>query len=82
MTQNFIVGKTKAGQTYSNKNFGQNYEPDMVQLILRLWDGATHDVNVFAYITNFSVTCAVGEVVSASISFEGHGAPYEMDMFT
>ena len=33
---------------------------------------------MFAVITGFNMTCSVGEVVSADISWTGHGAPVEL----
>lgn len=48
---------------------------DTVTLTLRLVDGSDlNDVTLTAYITNASIGAAVGEVVSAQISFQGTGA--------
>lgn len=80
MTRDLIYGKNKGSNDYSNKNFGQATEPELSHLILRLWDGATRDISVFAYITSFTISCQVGEVVTADLSFEGHGSPTDMDM--
>jgi len=60
--------------------FGENDPPTLCKLRLDLnpSSGAanTRDkIEMFAYITSFAMTCSVGEVVSADISFEGHGAP-------
>ena len=49
---------------------------DIVQLTLRLNDGATnHDVTVNAYITNASFGATVGDITRAEISFQVTGAP-------
>lgn len=48
---------------------------DTVSLTLRLTDGAVNnDVTLVAYITSASIGPAVGEVVSAQISFQATGA--------
>lgn len=48
---------------------------DLVTLTLRLSDGGTNnDITLSAYITNATIGSAVGEVVSAQISFQGTGA--------
>jgi hypothetical protein len=48
---------------------------DAVTLTLRLTDGAsTNDVTCTAYITSASIGAAVGEVVTADISFQVTGA--------
>lgn len=38
---------------------------------------ASRQTQMYAYITSFAMTCSVGEVVSADISWEAHGAPFE-----
>lgn len=48
---------------------------DAVTLTLRLVDGATNgDVTFTAYLTSVSIGAAVGEVVSAQVSFQATGA--------
>ena len=58
-------------------DYGENDEPTLCKLLLRLDGASTHDVGLYAYITSFSISANVGEVVSAEVSFEGHGAPFE-----
>lgn len=49
---------------------------DIVQMTLRLTDGATnHDVTVNAYITSVTFGATVGDVTRAEISFQVTGAP-------
>jgi len=61
-------------------DYGENEQPTLCKLRLRL-KGATsdHDMGLYAYITSFAISASVGEVVSAEVSFEGHGAPFEWD---
>lgn len=48
---------------------------DTVALTLRLADGSDlNDITLTAYITSASIGAAVGEIVSAQISFQGTGA--------
>ena len=82
MTKDLIYGKSSSGSSYSNKGFGKNDEPELSNIVLRLWDGNTRDLNVVAFVTGFTMSCAVGEVVTAEFTFEGHGAPTDMDMIT
>ena len=83
MTKDFIFGKSRGSENYGGKNFGVNNEPELSRLVLRLTNGGTnYDMNVFAYITGFTISCNVGEVVQAEITFEGHGAPQSMAMIT
>lgn len=50
-------------------------DSDTVSLMLRLVDGIDeNDIALTAYITSASIGAAVGEVVSAQISFQGTGA--------
>lgn len=47
---------------------------DLVTLTLRLADGTDlNDVTLWAYITSLSIGAAVGEIVSAQISFQATG---------
>lgn len=48
---------------------------DAVTLTLRLADGSDlNDITLSAYITSAAIGAAVGEIVSAQISFQGTGA--------
>ena len=73
----------KAGQN-NNPNsatFGSSANaPTLVLIKLALPGGkgkASRQTQMYAYITSFAMTCSVGEVVSADISWEAHGAPFE-----
>ena len=81
LTSQFIYGK-QSQTDYTSKNFGQNLEPEKSNMIIRLFDGTSRDFNFTCLITNFEISCAVGEVVSASINFEGHGLPPTMSLIT
>jgi len=62
-------------------DFGENFVPGKVRLKLNLNDGGfSGDITCICFITNFSISCAVGEVVTADISFEGSGLPQDMGM--
>ena len=80
MIQNTFVQSTKTNPYASD--FGQNPTPEYAVLQLRLFDGGTgnFDLECVCFITSFSIQCAVGEVVSANIGFEGTGAPINMNM--
>ena len=68
------------GQGYNDDSFGATAaEPEMVKMLLRLDGQGSRDIEFFAYITSFSVTCATGEVVQAEVAFEGHGAPTQFN---
>ena len=68
----------KPGDTnYDSQNFGDNNQPDLCQIELSIDGGGT--IGVYAQITSFAMTCSVGEVVSADVSFEVTGAPYLWD---
>lgn len=81
MTQDFIYGKSSQND-YRSKNFGQNAAPNYSNVILRLFDGANRDFEFTCLITNFTISCVVGEVVTADFSFEGHGLPPTMSLIT
>ena len=81
MTDTFVYGKNLQTD-YRSKNFGQNAQPEYANIILRLWDGTNRDIAFTCLITNFTISCAVGEVVTADISFEGHGLPPTMSLIT
>jgi len=81
MTQDFMYGKSLQSD-YRSKNFGQNAEPNYSNMILRLFDGSNRDFEFTCLITNFTISCTVGEVVTAEMSFEGHGLPPTMDLIT
>ena len=80
MIQNTFV-KSDTQTPYAS-DFGENPPPEYAVLKLRLVDGGTgeFDLECVCFITSFSIQCAVGEVVSASIGFEGHGAPIDLNM--
>ena len=80
MARDFIYGKKTSSTPYNNKNFGQNVAPEMSNIVLRLFDGGNRDMSLVAFVTSFNLSCAVGEVVQAEFTFEGHGAPLHMDM--
>jgi hypothetical protein len=63
------------GTNYDSQNFGDNAQPELCQIELSIDGGGT--IGFYAQITSFAMTCAVGEVVSADVSFEVHGAPYQ-----
>ena len=63
------------GTNYNSQTFGDNTPPQLCQIELGVEGGGS--IGVYAYITSFAMTCSVGEVVSADISFEVHGAPYQ-----
>ena len=80
MTKDFIYGKKTSNTAYTSKNFGQNVAPELSNIVLRLFDGSNQDMSLVAFVTGFTMSCAVGEVVQAELTFEGHGAPLEMGM--
>lgn len=82
MARDFVYGKTGNTQPYDNKNFGRNTSPELSNIILRLNDGTSRDMSLVAQVTSFSLSCAVGEVVQAEFSFEGHGGVMGWGMIT
>ena len=59
---------------------GSAQEPQLVLIKLALPGGsgpASRSTQMYAYITSFALTCSVGEVVTAEVSWEAHGAPFE-----
>ena len=56
---------------------GQAAKPDLVKFRMLIADGSTDGkrVDVEAYLTNVSMSMAVGEVFSAEVSFDVVGAP-------
>ena len=78
MIQNTFVESTNTNPVLSN--FGKNSQPTIAVLKLRLFDSNSYDLDCMCFITSFSIQCAVGEVVSANIGFEGTGAPTELNM--
>ena len=80
MTRDFIYGRKTGSTPYDQKGFGQNTPPELSNIILRLFDGGNRDMSLVAFVTGFTLSCAVGEVVQAEFTFEGHGAPLHMDM--
>jgi len=65
----------------NNADFGSTAAPPTMVLIKLALPGgkgkASRETRMYAYITSFAMTCSVGEVVSADISWEAHGAPIE-----
>jgi hypothetical protein len=63
--------------------FGSSADaPNLVKVRLSLGPGSTSSsraVAMYAHLTSFSMTCSVGEVVSADITWEAHGPVYEFD---
>ena len=84
--KNITLGTFKAGgDGYTNANFGNTAgKPETVKLQLKLDNragkGNSRFIEMFAVITGFNMTCSVGEVVSADISWTGHGAPSMWDV--
>ena len=81
MVQNSFPESSKTNN--NGDDFGQNNEANQVFLRLRLDDGSRtpKDIECYCFITSFSISCTVGEVVTAEISFEGTGLPTKYDMF-
>ena len=73
--------KTGRNNNPNNADFGSIANaPTLVLIKLALPGGkgkASRQTQMYAYITSFAMTCSVGEVVSADISWEAHGAPFE-----
>ena len=71
------------GTSFDSPDFGANgvaKQPQLCRIRLSISGGKTSKaraVGMYAYLTSFSMSCSVGEVVSADISWEGHGAPFE-----
>ena len=80
MTQDFVYGKKTSSVGYQSDTFGKNAAPNASYITLRLWDGKTRDIKFYCYITSFNISCAVGEVVSSEIAWEGHGIIDNMGM--
>ena len=73
--------KTGQPNNPDSKDFGSSaIAPQMVLIKLSLPGGsgpASRTTAMYAYITSFAMTCSVGEVVTAEVSWEAHGAPIE-----
>ena len=70
---------------FTDAEFGNTADaPETVKLQLKLdnkaGSGNSRTIEMFAVITSFTMTCSVGEVVSADIAWTGHGAPTEWDL--
>jgi len=62
------------------RDFGENGSASAVQFELQVKQGNTTKTVAFtAYVTGFQMTCATGEVFSASLTFEGTGAPHQFN---
>lgn len=81
MISNSFFVATKTNRTADD--FGHNSSAQQALLRLRLDDGGqgTKDIDCICYITGFSISCTVGEVVTAEINFEGTGLPVAYSMF-
>jgi hypothetical protein len=65
------------GSNPTIRNFGENDTAVAAQFELQVTQGnVTKTVAFTAYVTGYQMTCATGEVFSASITFEGTGAPH------
>ena len=73
--------RTGRATNAGDKGFGSSaQQPARVLIKLSLPGGTgpnTRTTAMYAYITSFSLTCAVSEVVTAEVSWEAHGAPFE-----
>ena len=70
------------GNSYDAPAFGANTKPELCRIRLYLDGGSTSSksaVGMYAYITSFDMSCAVGEVVTANVSWEIHGSVFEWD---
>lgn len=69
---------------YQNAEFGNTAaKPETVKIELKLntrGKDNTKKIEMFAVVTGFNMTCSVGEVVSADVSWTGHGAPDVWDV--
>ena len=63
------------GNLVDSQDFGVNAQPELCKIRLAVDGGGA--IGIYAFITSFSMTCSVGEVVSANVSFQVHGAPFE-----
>ena len=83
---NITLDTFKPGNNgYTNAEFGNTAgKPETVKLRLaldnRAGKGNSRIIEMFAVITGFNMTCSVGEVVSADISWTGHGAPSQWNV--
>jgi len=76
LTKNMIKTRPNNYTQYLSADAGRNDKSDYIKLLLRLAEGNDReDIDIFALMTSFSVTCTTGEVVSADFQFTGHGAP-------
>ena len=76
-----LIKTASDNSTATASNFGSAANPPSMGLIKLALPGgkgkASRQTQMYAYITSFAMTCSVGEVVSADISWEAHGAPFE-----
>ena len=68
LTANLV--KTSSANPAS-RSAGKTTEPSMIRLNLECGE---ENIVVYAFMTNFAITCATGEVLSASFQFEGTSA--------
>ncbi len=73
--------KTGQANNPNSQNFGSTAsQPELVLIKLSLPGGtgqASRTTQMYAYITSFNMSCSVGEVVTAEVSWEAQGAPFE-----
>jgi len=63
--------------------YGANTAPVLSYLVLRAKTGSnSYDLTCNVFITGLTITCSVGEVLSADITFEGHGLPISNGLIT
>ena len=57
-------------------------EPQLARMYLEMRQGTedSSDMTVYGFMTDFTITCAVGEVVSANFTFQVHGKPSNIDL--
>jgi len=74
LTENTI---DTGGSNPTIRDFGENGSAQAAQFELQVQQGnVTRTAAFTAYVTGFQMTCATGEVFSASLTFEGTGAPH------
>ena len=83
--KNFVSYFLKEGAgDFDSKDLGSEADPSqMVRIQLKLDKTVQNEdsrIGFYAAITGFTVTCNVGEIVSADITWECHGAPQKLDL--
>ena len=75
-----LIKTGQAGNPDSSTFGSSARQPELVLIKLSLPGGsgpASRETQMYAYIPSFSLSCSVGEVVQAEVSWEAHGAPFE-----